>query len=189
MEKIRTFIAVRLPERIRHRVADAGNSLKESGADVKWAPEENLHITIKFIGAVEPMRLAALNTAVEQAACGIAPFAVSIGGAGAFPKIVRPSVVWVGVTSGVKELETLAGRVESFAEEAGFPREERKFNPHITVGRVKTPVGMQKLSASLEKLKHVEAGTFTVDTVSIMKSRVTPSGAVYSAMAEYELKA
>jgi 2'-5' RNA ligase len=189
MEKIRTFIAVRLPEDIRHRVAELSGRLKESGADVKWVPEENLHITIKFIGAVEPVRLSALAAAVGKAAEGVAPFSVSIGGAGAFPKIIRPSVVWVGVTSGAEELAALAGRVESFAEEAGFPREERKFSPHITVGRVKTPAGMQKLSASLEQFKFVEAGSFTIGTVSVMKSQLTPPGPVYSVMAEYELGA
>jgi 2'-5' RNA ligase len=189
MDKIRTFIAVRLPEDIRRRVAEIGRKLKESGADVKWVPEENLHVTIKFIGPVEPVRLSALASAVEQAAKGTAPFTVSVGGAGAFPKILRPSVVWVGITSGAEELTALAGRVESFAEEAGFPREERKFSPHITVGRVKTPAGMQKLSASLEQFKFVEAGSFTIGTVSVMKSQLTPSGPVYSVMAEYELGA
>jgi 2'-5' RNA ligase len=187
VEKTRTFIAVRIPEGVRRKLMEIERELMGSGADVKWVSAENLHITLKFIGPVEPNRVEAAARAVESAVQGITAFEVHLAGVGAFPKVSRPSVVWVGTGRGGEELKSLAERVESACEREGFEREPRPFSPHITIGRVKSPKGLDALAVGLERLRMAEAGSFPVEEVAVMKSELRPSGPVYSELAGFIL--
>lgn len=188
MEKVRTFIAIRLLEKTRHRLGKVGKKLLASGVDVKWVPEGNFHITLKFLGDVESDRIKEIAASVESAIEGIARFDVSMRGVGAFPRISRPSVIWVGIDSGGEELKLLAERVESALEQLGFTREDRPFSPHITIGRVKSPKGLEKLRAAIEDMCGENVDSFTVHSVAVMKSDLRPSGPIYTAVAEFELE-
>ena len=185
MDKIRTFIAVKIPADVRQRLAEVEAVLAASGADVKWVPEGNFHVTLKFLGYVEPDRMDAVKKAVESAVEGIGAFGVTLFGVGAFPKPGRPSVVWVGIGAGADELKALAERVESALERVGFAREERPFSPHITIGRVKTPRSLDKLRDAIEGLREEYVGAFEVESTAVMKSDLRPTGPIYSEIADF----
>lgn len=188
MDKIRTFIAVRLPAAARRRLAEVEEALKESGADVKWVSEENLHITLKFLGYVENERMAAVCDAVKSAVDGLRPFDMSLSGVGAFPKPARPSVVWVGVRSGSEELKALAKQVEVAMERIGFAPEPRKFSAHVTVGRVKSAAGSHKLREAIERLRDEPVDSARVSGVAVMKSELYRTGPVYTVLKEFGLE-
>jgi 2'-5' RNA ligase len=188
IDKIRTFIAVRIPADVRRRLAEVEAELKASGADVKWVPEENFHVTLKFLGYMEPDRLDVVKKAVESAIEGIGAFGVTLSGVGAFPKPSRPSVVWVGIGAGANELKALAEKAESALERAGFAREERPFSPHITIGRVKTPGSLDRLRDAIEGLREEYVGAFEVESVAVMKSDLRPTGPIYTQQAEFLLE-
>jgi RNA 2',3'-cyclic 3'-phosphodiesterase len=188
MESIRTFIAVPLPTDIRRRLAEVTTRLMQSGADVKWVPEGNFHITLKFLGNVERTRVSAVCGAVEKAVDGVRAFDLYLSGVGAFPKPSRPSVVWVGITSGGDELKALAKCAEEALEDIGFPREAREFSAHITLGRVKYPGGDGTLREAIENLRNETVGRVHVDTVVVMKSELRRTGPVYTPIADFGLR-
>ena len=188
MEKLRLFVAIQIPGEIRRRLAEVEGKLKASGADVKWVPEQNFHVTLKFLGYVEPDRLDEVNAAVKAALEGLPPFGITLSGVGAFPKPSRPSVVWVGITAGGEELKTLAERIERGLEQIGFDREARAFNPHITMGRVRSPMNLGRLSEIMEGLSEVEVGSFEVGSVAVMRSDLRPTGPVYTQTTDCRLR-
>lgn len=182
MDKIRTFVAVRLPAEIRRRLMLVEKRLMQSGADVKWVPEENFHITLKFLGDVEQNRLSAVKDAVGRAVEGASAFDLSLAGVGAFGRPLR--VVWVGIASGKDELKSLAKRVEDELAGIGFPAEDRPFSAHITLGRVRSPRGIEKLSACIESLNDEPVGDVHVDGASVMKSELRREGPAYTPIAD-----
>lgn len=162
----------------------AQGSLKRAfgGADpVKWVPAHQFHFTLKFLGEVAEADAMQAMAAVERAAAGVAPFAASLRGLGAFPAPARPSVLWAGLAEGAEELGRLAARVEREMAQAGFPPERRPFKPHLTLGRVRegafVPGAVQE---GLARAAGQEFGRFSVERVVLMKSELTPRGPIYS---------
>ncbi|MHB0998800.1 MAG: RNA 2',3'-cyclic phosphodiesterase [Armatimonadota bacterium] len=187
MDKIRAFIAVRLPDHAKIGLAGIEKKLMASGADVKWVAEENFHITLKFLGDVEIARLDAVIEAVRSAADGIESFEAELSGTGAFPRPSRPSVVWVGITSGGEQLKVLADRIESALEPFGFAREARGFSPHITLGRTRSQRNVERLQEAISALKHECVDNFRVNSIAVVKSTLKPSGSVYTVIEEIAL--
>ncbi len=181
---VRTFIAVRLPAEVRRRLMLIETRLMQCGADVKWVPEENFHITLKFLGPVEQDRIAPVCEAVECAVAGVKAFDLTFGGVGAFPRPSSPRVVWVGTPSGADEMKSLAGRIEDAMEVLGFSKEDRPFSGHVTLGRVRNPRGTEKLRDCIESMRDEQAGSAQIDGVSVMKSELLRSGPEYSAIAD-----
>jgi 2'-5' RNA ligase len=188
VDKLRLFVAVELAPAVRRRLAEIEKELLASGADVKWVPETNFHITLKFLGGVDADRVDAVSKAVESAAKDLPAFDAVLSGVGAFPNARRPNVVWVGIVSGGDEMKALAARVDSALEKLRFAREQRPFSGHVTIGRSRTPRNAEQLRELIEKLHDAEAGSFRVESVSIMKSELKPTGPIYSRIAELRLQ-
>ena len=188
MDKLRLFIAIEIPAEVRRRLAEIEKELMASDADVKWVPEGNFHATLKFLGYVDEDRVEQVSRAVESAAKDSSAFEAALSGVGAFPNPRRPSVVWVGITSGVEEMKALAAKVEDALEPLGFAREERPFSAHITLGRTRSPRNADKLREIIERLREENAGRFEVEGVALMKSDLRPTGPVYSQIADCGLR-
>jgi 2'-5' RNA ligase len=138
----RLFVAVELPPEARAALAGlqeaaAGGAPapKERAAGIGWVREEQLHLTVRFIGAVNAETREALAAAVRGLA--VAPFEMRLAGAGAFPVGQSPEVLWIGVDEGATELGELRARVDDLLDGAGIAREARRFHPHITLARVR----------------------------------------------------
>ena len=89
-------------------------------------------------------------------------------------------------TEGGEQLVAMAEQVEQATEKLGFERERRPFSPHLTLGRVRTP-RQPELSEAIQRLREVEIGSMTVDAVYVMRSQLTPKGAIYSVISEIKL--
>ena len=187
MDKVRTFVAIPIPAEIRRRLVEVEQDLMPAKAGVKWVPEDSFHVTLKFLGYVEPERLEAIAGGVEAAIQGTGPFEVELAGVGAFPKITRPSVVWVGVTRGGQEMISLADRIDREMAKIGFEREKRPFSPHITLGRVKSPENLSGLRELIERHRNREVGSFGVEQVNIMRSELRITGPIYSVISDFKL--
>jgi len=182
---MRSFIALELPTEAKSAAAKIMAELKPSGANVKWVKPQGLHLTLKFLGEVDPKRLPALCQALARACAGRPPLGLGLAGVGAFPGPARPQVVWLGVTGQVPELGELASAVEKEMEGLGFAPENRPFRPHLTLGRLRR--GRDKrarpdtagLSQALASLVAFKGPDFKADKVALMKSTLTPAGAVY----------
>jgi 2'-5' RNA ligase len=139
------FIAVPLPDETRHSIEAlvAGVRLAPEPApgerrdphDVRWVRMDGLHVTLRFLGPTDPARLEDARAAVAAAAVGVRPFEVRLAGAGAFPNLGRPRVLWLGLGRGLAELNALTGRLASALADHGWPHDDRPVRPHLTLAR------------------------------------------------------
>jgi RNA 2',3'-cyclic 3'-phosphodiesterase len=187
---LRVFCAVELPPEVRALAAAHAARLREreSEARASWPRAENLHLTLKFLGEIEPARAEALSGAAARAAIGVRPFDLTIEGAGAFPARGLPRVLWLGVVDSSGELARLQSKLEEECAGAGFAREERPFHPHLTLARIRAPQGARGL-ARLHEEAGFEAIEFPVTDLVVMRSELGPGGSRYTELARHSLKA
>lgn len=177
---MRLFIAINVAPSLRDSLAAIQGKFKSPAAPVKWVKPENLHFTLKFLGEVPEARLPGLREAFRGSLTGVRSFTFSLAGLGTFPQKGRPRVVWVGVREGTEELEKLRDRIDETLLPLGFPREERPFRPHLTLGRVKSVGRIDALLQSLRGADVDEVGRMRVQCVELMQSQLHPTGALYS---------
>lgn len=154
-------------------------------ARINWSPPRNLHITTKFIGEWPEERLEELKEAL--AALPRCPAAhIRIRGLGFFPNPHHPRVFWAGIDA-PPQLAVLAAGTDNALAGLGVAREQRPFSPHLTLARIKDPVPMQPLREAIAALPSVEFGEFTADRFWLYQSRLSPSGSVYTKLADFPL--
>jgi 2'-5' RNA ligase len=135
----RLFVAIPIPQPVRDSVASMVESVRAEGdpsiRDVRWVRLDGLHLTIRFLGPTEEGAVTAISAAVDRVANSLEPFDVVLAGAGAFPSVARPRALWLGVDGGLSKLEESASALEDALADAGWPRSERPFRPHLTLAR------------------------------------------------------
>jgi len=182
----RTFICLELPETIRAQAEALQGRLAGLGDKIRWVNPRNLHLTLRFLGEISRSQVDTVCLAVRCAAARVDAFSIRFSGTGCFPSARRPKVFWVGLT----ETTDLIRLFEAIEEElfcAGFPREIRPFSPHLTVGRVRVDRASPGLTDALTKAQF-EPAPFLVTHVTVMKSDLKKSGAVYTVLARQPLK-
>ena len=184
---LRCFIAVTLPGPLKKAVGEVIRSLRESGADIKWVHDENLHLTLKFLGETEEARLDEIKGALFKKLSHYSPFYIKIGGVGYFPGGRNPRVIWVGIEE-PGSLADIYTDVESVMVKFRYQREDRPFSPHLTIGRVRSPKTAGEAIKRLEEFRTVAFDEFVVKAVTLMKSELKPGGAEYSCLAEISLE-
>ena len=185
---MRTFIAIEIPAEIRKEMAKVQDGLKRSGADAGWTRPEGIHLTLKFLGDVPESQIEEIKKALVQAAEATSRFRLEIAGAGAFPNPKHPRVVWLGLSGDVDRLSSLQGSVEESMTAMGFDREERAFSPHLTLARIKYLRPGYSWQQAIESIKDIRLAGFDVDHISLMRSDLKPSGAVYTELGRARLK-
>ena len=143
--------------------------LPEAGR-LRWAVTENLHLTVRFLGATAPDRVPDLVAATEAAAEAAAPFTVRLAGAGAFPAPDRPRVVWLGIVEGAPELAALAKELGEQLAAHGWERDERPFRAHLTLGRADGVPGAGRAVAALADAAAALDAAWTVDRLVVYQS-------------------
>lgn len=187
MEKIRTFIAIEIPDEVREKINSLRQELGKDRGGVSRVKTKSIHLTLKFLGHVEADRIEPIGRALERAGEGVNPFTLTVGGVGAFPNINSPRVVWVGVAAG-EELKRLYENIEEELEKIGFEKERRAFHPHLTLLRIKSRDEGRRLSERIEEMKEGVEAAFSTDEVILFKSKLSPGGAEYSALKRISLK-
>ncbi len=191
MEQIRTFIAVELPEEVKRHLEEVQRQLRGPGdLPVKWVSPRGIHLTLKFLGNVPASSVDDIARAVAAESVKTAPFELKLGAAGAFPNLRSPRVVWVGLAGNTSPLLDLQKEIERCVVPLGFAPENRPFSPHLTVGRVREgalPEDRRRLGEAVCRLAVVSDVPFRVDSVSLMKSTLAPTGAVYECLSSSEL--
>ena len=189
MQKIRLFWAVNLPLNTRTKLCYIEDRLREAGADARWVEEDNLHVTVKFLGDTDPGRVARITESVSGRLSGLGKFRLEPEGMGFFPGAHSPRVLWVGLGGDVGALGKVALAVEDAMEELGYPREGRRFTPHLTLARIRSPRNAERLAALVraEAAGIAGLGVIDVHTVDLMSSTLTGSGPVYRPIARVKL--
>jgi RNA 2',3'-cyclic 3'-phosphodiesterase len=179
---MRLFVACEVPAEIRQTLSTAVRMFPSACADVKWVEEENMHITVKFLGEVPDKDLPSIREAL-----GKVPFyslVCRISGFGAFPDESRPRVIWAGLEPG-KVIEELHENVESALSGLGIPK-DRDFSAHLTIGRVRQVNDPSLLRYFFDDVKALaNEQTFRISALHLKKSVLAPSGPVYSDAATF----
>jgi 2'-5' RNA ligase len=183
---IRTFVCIEIPDSIKSRVTNLQETLRNIGDRVSWTKPSNINITLKFLGDVEASRIEGAANAIERAAHKISPFEIEIGGVGCFPSTRSPKVFWIGVSNMPQPLQTLHSNIEDELERLGFKRENRKFSPHLTMGRVRGPHNSARLAEALIATGF-ESETFTATELILMRSDLDSAGSIYTPQAVIRL--
>jgi 2'-5' RNA ligase len=192
---MRLFVALDLPDTIL-KTLDALSGRLKPAAPIQWSAAANLHITTKFIGEWPEERLEELKSALEAIPRRDA-ISIRIEGLGWFPNPHSPKVFWAGVHAerpdahgrGSREaaLEELAHETDHATATLGLPKETRDYHPHLTLARIKRPVDLAPLRQAVARIESVEFGEFEAQSQFLYSSKLSPSGSVYSKLAEFPL--
>ncbi len=189
---LRTFIAVEISADVREQAGRLVKRLERSDADVNWVGPKNLHLTLKFLGDVPATETIEVCRAVERAVSGLAPFQIQLAGAGAFPSAANPRAVWIGVTEGEDEMIRLHDALDKELSGLGYPAEQRKFRPHLTIGRARRGRGggggVNDLPDLLEENKEFPAGAMPVREIIVFSSQLDSTGPIYTPLGRARLK-
>ena len=185
---MRLFIAIEIPEEIKKGLTQLQGRLKGSGVEAGWPRPEGIHLTLKFLGEVQADRVPDIMNGIRLAAEGIGPLRLEVGGTGTFPNAKNARVVWIGLSGDVERLSRLQAAIEDAMARLGMEREARAFTPHLTLGRIKYIRSRDRWLGALEEVKDARLSGFEATAVSLMKSELKPSGAVYTEMGRVELK-
>jgi 2'-5' RNA ligase len=150
--------------------------LAPSLPQVRWSDPESIHLTLRFFGDVAEESLEKIAEVVLSVGRSVAPFQAELRGVGAFPSPTRPRVIWLGI-AGAAPLAQLHAALDAALRQEGWPGEERPFSPHLTLGRVRTPLTLPP--RLLERYRDVGCGPLPVDRLILFESRLRPAGAVH----------
>lgn len=180
---VRAFISVDIekPE-LRRALENAQRRLEDTGADLKSVERENIHITMMFLGNVDERRLTHLMSIISN--ISFEPFKAEFRGLGAFPSVTRPRTIWVGITNGSDQLESIYGRVAPEVSGMGIRLDDRGFNPHITLARVRSGKNRDRLVKELIAARDEIFGEMIVKQIRLKQSTLTRDGPVYATIAE-----
>jgi len=184
---IRSFLAIELPRTIQEKIEEIQEDLKSTHADVRWVSPEKIHLTLKFFGNIEESKIEPIVKSIEGSIQATPPFSLKAKGMGAFPYLKNPRVIWMGLTDGKEKVISLQQRLEGLLEKIGFKAEDRSFQPHLTLGRVKTSRGREELARGIEKYRDAHFGDFHVETILFLESDLRPSGPIYTPLKEMKL--
>ena len=177
----RAFVGIRVPAALG-KLSDEMRPLWPAQG-VSWVSPENLHLTLRFLGAAEDGQIAALGQGLTAVAARHEGFVAAVEQSGCFPNRRRPKVIWAGVADADGRLGALQRDVEEVVCAAGWEPEERDFRPHVTLGRVRAEVRppRSKWSGDLPRLQ------VPVEAVELIESMLKPTGAEYRTLHRAEL--
>jgi RNA 2',3'-cyclic 3'-phosphodiesterase len=185
----RTFIAIEIPAGLRATIIDYIKHLRGRIPDVSasWSREDNLHLTLKFLGDVPVSRIGEVSAAASAAARTSGPCELILAGSGVFPTKGKPSVLWIGIEDPRGGLYKVQQRLEEECAARGFTRDARAYHPHLTIARVRKPHGAKDLAAAHLALEFA-AQTFTAKELIVFQSELLPQGSRHTAISRHELR-
>jgi 2'-5' RNA ligase len=181
---IRVFLAVELSSDVRKKLSELQQQLRKTLPPINWVRPESIHLTLKFLGFVDPSIISQLLSVLKPIGKKQHVFSIDVHGLGVFPQVKHPRIFWIGLTGNTQALQELVLEIEAALEPLGFPPEEKAYHPHLTLARIKrenATVGSALLENQvLEKDQHL--GTLTIDRFTLIQSDLDSSGARYTSL-------
>ena len=192
---MRAFVAFELPEAVRREAARRAEALRDRLPAARWVRPGAIHLTLRFLGEVEPGRLAVVSGPLATAFAGAPPLTLALDGGGCYPPGRPARVAWAGVRVGGDRpdpapLVALHGRIEQATEAyLGLEPVRRPFSPHVTLARCKRPWGRRDVEAFAAAFAGPVGEPFVAESGSLIESRLTPDGPRYRTIEEFPLGA
>lgn len=191
MNTSRTFIAFDFPNQVIEKINKLQKSLSGSASlRIRWIKPENIHLTLKFLGEVELVRIQIIEKTLDIIANEIEPFHLNLEGIGAFPNWRLPRIVWIGIEKS-EPLLLLAKKIEENLRNLGCQSEAKPFSPHLTIGRVRDNSSFED-SQMLENKCRIFTGIvdqILITKIHVYKSDLHSFGPVYTLLHSSSFKA
>jgi len=185
---MRTFVAVDLDDRLKTHFVHLINKLDPGDGSVKWITRLGMHITLKFLGEISESQKSDVERVLNEVTNKNSSFSLQCRGAGTFPHNSKnPRVLWIGLDKN-QALDTLHRDIEEGMAGLGFPKDNRLFHPHLTLGRVKKKGQLNTVLSRFQPYHHEHFGEIIVKKVIYYKSILKPAGAEHTVLSEHELK-
>lgn len=177
-QKLRLFTGLYLSQEVRRHVADISAALSEGIKGIRWVPQENLHVTLKFLGSRDQSLIKDLVETMRKATDYL-PLTLTVGGVGAFPSLGSARVIWVGASDLEGRVDKVYNVLEKGAAKCGFPKEKRPYRPHITIGRArKEPITITpEVAGRFDQELPLE-----IDEILLFSSQLTSTGTEYTVL-------
>ncbi len=183
---MRVFVCIKLPSASVGMLSTWIALRRAACPGIRWVSADTIHITLKFCGETERETVDALCRQLEKEDLGSA-FRLSVSGTGGFPSLSSPRVIWAGIKGQTAELRRLQRVVEKCAGRFGI-EEERRFSPHITIGRRRDTAPLEPGCAAALVRDAIELPEWTAEEIIMMESRLTPGGPIYTPLKHFALK-
>ena len=188
-KNIRAFLAIEPPEDILKSLSGLQEKLKrEINGRISWTKPQGQHLTLKFFGDISMEDINNICAAIESRIASWSSFNLKIEKVGIFPDVRKPRVLWCGIAEDGENLSALHKQLEADFDVIGFPKEDRPFRAHLTLGRIKESQGLTGISEALTKHNAFDAGIFSCRELILFQSKLLPQGAVYAKLADFTLK-
>ena len=188
MDLIRAFIAISIPAPVQNVVENIQDRFKKIRAPIRWVRPSNLHLTLKFLGNVTQEQIKGVKKCLSEAGQEVNSFTLKTSEIGGFPNLNYPKVLWLGFSDPDGQLHKLAENIEFQLQKIGFEPERRKFTPHLTIGRIKSPKGKKNFIRLLHEEKNVSCNDICVSCFKLIKSDLKPTGPKYFALHTFNLR-
>jgi len=178
-EHMRTFFCIPLPDAAHEALHDVSEHLRRrTQMRAAWVRPSNYHITLRFLGEIDPMLTVDLRDLASTVTNTIPPFQCTLNRVGAFPQLERARVVWVGgnAPDGFREMSDV---LNQGLIPLGFPRGRRETVAHVTLARIKDRPD-PALPSVIEAMNPLSPVHFLADRLVLMQSELSPQGAVYT---------
>ena len=185
MSQIRAFLAIDLDDELKPKINKIIREFKQIDANIKYVDLQNLHFTLKFFGDIDTEGIDLISQKIENVIKDFNSFTIKIKGCGAFPNKNRIKVIWVGLDED-EILKDLHDKLDKEFNSIGFDL-DRKFSSHLTIGRMKSAKGKNKVKNTIETYNNIDIGTMDVNLITLKKSTLTPSGPIYEDLLEFRL--
>ena len=183
---MRVFVALSISQAAKLTLKTAlGDLAALVPSGVRWADPEGLHLTLKFLGDVEPALVNDIAEIIRQSAKTVLPFQVQLSGLGMFPNARRPRVLWAGLQGDLEPLQELQAKLEDGMAALGFSRERRPFSPHLILGRIREqlPDAIRRhIAEAISAVTMPASELWLVESAYLVRSHLAPEGATYSAL-------
>ncbi len=185
MEKYRLFIAIKFP--VNRHLHDAIYDIKSAlSGKIKWIEEENLHLTLKFLGDTKVDLIPGISLKIQNLLYDVSSFKCTQKGFGVFRSVKNPRIIWAGVND-CGEMKKINNMLEDALQEMELERSDNKFNPHITIGRIKHMDNKELLETKLNEYKDTEFGAFWINEIVLYRSILTTEGPKYEVVEKFKL--
>jgi 2'-5' RNA ligase len=182
-ERLRLFVATTIPHELLAEVRQRVAPIRPEFPGARWTDPEHQHVTLKFLGWVDAPALDAIRESCARVAAGHAPGRLALTSLDAFPSKKRVRVLWIGIDDPADLLSSLARALGDELGAHGYEPEARAFTPHLTLARLKTPL---RFSGPWPDVAF-DTAPWTCGTVTLFRSHLSPKGARYEVVDDYEL--
>jgi 2'-5' RNA ligase len=182
----RLFLAITIHPNIELKKQKAFLMSNLSEERINWVKDENMHLTLKFIGKTSAKQIPEIVNAVNKGIEGFSSFQMVLERVGIFGSSYHARVVWVGIREN-KQLRIVQEYILQELEKIGFPSDRQNFVPHFTLGRIKKIQHKDHFKRVMERVEKGFIQEVNIDSLVLFESVLTPDGSVYKTIKNFEL--